>query len=65
MTVTVTVKGMSEGCEETVEDALKGVEGVETASADRETGKVTVEGSGIDSNALVKAVEEAGYEAEV
>lgn len=50
------------GCEETVEDALAGVDGVERATADRESESATVEGDA-DVDALVSAVEDAGYEA--
>ncbi len=63
MTVTITVEGMScGGCEQTVEEALLGVSGVETANADRETDSATVQGNApVDS--LVSAVEDAGYSA--
>lgn len=45
MTTTLRVTGMTcGGCEENVETALRGVEGVEDASADNETDTVTVEG---------------------
>jgi copper chaperone CopZ len=50
------------GCEETVEDALREVSGVESATADRETDSATVEGDA-DPDALVAAVENAGYSA--
>ncbi|WP_089881067.1 heavy-metal-associated domain-containing protein [Halogeometricum limi] len=60
---TLTVEGMSCGhCEQTVEDALSGVSGVESASADHESSSVTVEGDA-DAAELVSAVEEAGYDA--
>ncbi|WP_123536059.1 heavy-metal-associated domain-containing protein [Halosimplex salinum] len=59
----ITVTGMScEGCEQSVEDALEGVSGVEDATADRESETATVEGDA-DEAALVQAVEDAGYEA--
>ncbi|WP_436923337.1 heavy-metal-associated domain-containing protein [Halosimplex amylolyticum] len=59
----ITVSGMScEGCEQSVEDALEGVPGVETATADRESETATVEGDA-DEAALVQAVEDAGYDA--
>ncbi len=51
-----------EGCEQSVEDALEGVSGVEDATADRESETATVEGDA-DEAALVQAVEDAGYEA--
>jgi len=60
---TITVTGMScGGCEQTVVEALEGVSGVESATADRETETATVEGDA-DTAALVDAVEDAGYEA--
>lgn len=63
MARTITVTGMScGGCEDTVESALKDVDGVVEASADNESDAVTVEG---DANveALVEAIENAGYDA--
>lgn len=61
MATTITVEGMScGGCEQTVEDALRGVEGVTGVDVDRTTGSATVEGSS-DTDALVAAVEDAGY----
>lgn len=63
MSQTITVEGMScDHCEQSVEDALKEVSGVESAEADRETERATVEGDA-DSGALVSAVDEAGYDA--
>jgi copper chaperone len=63
MTQTITVEGMScGGCEQTVEEALMGVSGVENATADRESNTVTVEGDAAIED-LVAAVEDAGYAA--
>ncbi len=63
MSQTITVDGMScEHCEQTVEGALESVAGVTSASADREAGTATVDGEAT-ADALVGAVEEAGYEA--
>ncbi len=60
---TITVEGMScEHCEQTVEDALEGVDGVESVDVDRESERATVEGDA-DPQALVSAVDEAGYDA--
>jgi copper chaperone CopZ len=65
MTATIDVEGMScDGCEESVEDALMDVPGVTEASADREHGVAKVEGDA-DAQALVDAVEDAGYQASV
>lgn len=61
MTTTISVEGMTCGhCEQSVEEALRGVEGVTDASADNETDRVTVEGDA-DTTSLVQAVEDAGY----
>ena len=63
MNRTLTVEGMScDHCEQTVEEALEGVAGVERATADRVSASVTIEGDA-DPNALVNAVDEAGYDA--
>lgn len=63
MSQTITVEGMScDHCEETVEDALEDVPGVESAAADREAKRATVEGDA-DPQTLVGAVDEAGYDA--
>ncbi|MFC7325802.1 heavy-metal-associated domain-containing protein [Halorubrum rutilum] len=60
---TITVEGMSCGhCERSVAEALEGVDGVERATADRESASATVEGDA-DPDALVSAVSEAGYDA--
>ena len=60
MSATITVEGMScSGCEETVEEAVEGVEGVTSANADRESNAVSAEGDA-DVNDLVRAVEDAG-----
>jgi copper chaperone CopZ len=60
---TITVEGMScTGCEDNVTDALAEVPGVESATADHEAGTATVEGDA-DVDAVVAAVEDAGYEA--
>ncbi|EMA46002.1 CopZ family metallochaperone [Halococcus saccharolyticus] len=62
---TITVEGMScEHCEQTVEEALQSVPGVSDARADHEAEHATIEGDP-DSAALVRAVEDAGYEASV
>ncbi|WP_435317129.1 heavy-metal-associated domain-containing protein [Haloarchaeobius sp. TZWSO28] len=63
MSQKLTVEGMSCGhCEQTVEDALLDVAGVEDATADNESNSVTVTGDAqVDD--LVAAVEDAGYDA--
>lgn len=63
MSRTITVEGMScEHCEQTVEEALSGVGGVESVDVDREAESATVEGDA-DEDELVAAVEDAGYDA--
>jgi copper chaperone CopZ len=63
VTRTITVEGMScDGCERTVGDALRDVEGVTEVHVDRTTNSASVEGDA-DADALVRAVEDAGYEA--
>jgi copper chaperone CopZ len=63
VTRTITVEGMScGGCEQSVEEALRGVAGVTRAEADREADSATVEGEA-DVDALLAAVEDAGYTA--
>jgi len=63
MSQTITVEGMScEHCEATVEEALRGVDGVCDVSVDRESKTATVDGDA-EATALVDAVTEAGYEA--
>jgi len=63
MTKTYTVTGMSCGhCEQSVEDAVGELDGVEDADADNEGGTLVVEGEP-DDDAVIAAVDEAGYEA--
>jgi copper chaperone CopZ len=60
---TINVDGMAcTGCEDNVTDALGELPGVESASADHEAGTATVEGD-VDVDAVVAAIEDAGYEA--
>lgn len=63
MSITLTVTGMTcEHCEQSVVEALEGVEGVTDATADRDAEQATVEGEA-DTDALIDAVQSAGYEA--
>lgn len=65
MTRTITVEGMScEHCEQTVVEALEGVDGVESATADKDSASASIEGDA-DVEALVAAVNETSYEASV
>ncbi|MFB6108833.1 MAG: heavy-metal-associated domain-containing protein [Haloplanus sp.] len=62
-TTKITVEGMScEHCEETVTDALGGVDGVTDVAVGRAAERATVDGDA-DADSLVRAVEDAGYEA--
>lgn len=57
----LTVEGMNCGhCEQTVEDAVRDVSGVERADAAHDAERVTVEGTA-SRESLVAAIEEAGY----
>ncbi len=61
MTRDLNVSGMHcDGCERRVVDSLREVDGIEDASADHETGTVTVEGDANTQDVRL-AVEEAGY----
>jgi copper chaperone CopZ len=63
MSQTIAVEGMScEHCEQTVEEVLEEVEGVTSATADRDSESATVEGFA-ERNELVTVVEDAGYDA--
>lgn len=63
MPTTLTVEGMScTHCEQTVAEALSDITGVENVAVDRESARATVEGDA-DVDALVTAVEDAGYSA--
>ena len=58
-----TVEGMScDGCEQTVRDAILDVDGVTDVDVDRETESASVEGDA-DPDAVVRAVNDAGYDA--
>jgi Cu+-exporting ATPase len=65
MTTTIKVNGMMCGhCKATVEKALKSVPGVGNAEADLEKKQAVIEHDGtVSEEALIKAVNDAGYEA--
>jgi Cu+-exporting ATPase len=60
------IRGMScAGCVGNVQQALQQIEGVEWAEVDLATGRARVHGAGrVPTESLVRAVENAGYEAE-
>jgi len=60
MSQTITVDGMScEHCEQSVEEALATVEGVQSVEVDLDAAQATVEGDAATQD-LVSAVDEAG-----
>ncbi|MGY6499492.1 MAG: heavy-metal-associated domain-containing protein [Acidimicrobiales bacterium] len=57
------VKGMTcDHCVRAVTDAVSAVDGVETVQVDLAGELVTVDGAGVDPDAVRAAVSEAGYE---
>ena len=65
MSIELKIEGMSCGhCKMSVEKALKSVPGVEKVEVSLEKGEALVEGTA-DPKALVQAVEEEGYRAQV
>ena len=63
MSTTLTVTGMScDHFEQTVVEALEGLDGVTSASADNEADRAVVEGDA-DLDTMIAAIEDAGYEA--
>ncbi|HEX9775050.1 MAG TPA: heavy-metal-associated domain-containing protein [Actinomycetota bacterium] len=63
-TIALNVSGMTcDGCERSVTKALRNVDGVGEVTASHATGLVEVEAeAGIARDALVAAVEQAGYD---
>ena len=63
MSQTITVDGMScEHCEQSVEEALASVQGVQSVEVDLDAAQATIEGDATTQD-LITAVDEAGYEA--
>ncbi|MDQ6745456.1 MAG: heavy-metal-associated domain-containing protein [Actinomycetota bacterium] len=59
---TYVVEGMTCGhCELSVREEVEELDGVESARADRSTGRLTVRGEAIDDTAVREAVQTAGY----
>ncbi len=66
MDIQLNVSGMTCGhCKAAVEGALKGVSGVEEVQVDLEGGKAEIQGQHFDVDALIAAVLDEGYEAQV
>lgn len=64
MSVELSVNGMScTDCEASVKEALEGLAGVESATADHETDTATADGE-VDPLDAIVAVEDAGYDAD-
>jgi len=62
--ITYTVPGMSCGhCESAVRGELQEVAGVESVSVDLDTKLVVVRGDRLDDQALLAAIDQAGYKA--
>ena len=62
-TVTYRVPGVScEHCRAAITEEVSGVAGVESVAVDLEAKTVTVSGTPLDEEALIAAIDEAGYE---
>jgi copper chaperone CopZ len=63
-TITYSVPGMSCGhCRAAITAEVSAVPGVQQVDVDLDTKLVAISGSGLESTALVAAIDEAGYEA--
>jgi copper chaperone len=66
MSIELNVTGMTCGhCKAAVEKALQNVSGVNTTQVDLASGKVSVEGEQVNTDALIAAVIEEGYSAQL
>lgn len=62
-TITLSVPGMTCGhCEAAVKQEVGAVAGVADVTVDLDTKDVTVTGSGLDRDAIVEAIDEAGFD---
>ena len=62
-TLTYTVPGVScEHCRSAIEGEVSGVAGVTSVAVDLEAKTVTVTGTPLDAQAVVAAIDEAGYD---
>jgi Cu+-exporting ATPase len=65
-TIEIRIEGMScEHCAARVQKALAALKGVREATVELEAGSAVITGDGIDADAVVAAVDEAGYSAMV
>ncbi len=63
ITMTFTVPGMTCGhCESAVTQEVSALAGVTAVAVDLDTKIVTVEGSDLDSDQIIAAIDEAGFE---
>jgi copper chaperone CopZ len=64
--ITLRISGMScQNCVHHVTDALKAVNGVTDVVLDLVSGNAVVEHTGVRTDLLIKAVNDAGYEAKI
>ena len=62
-TVTYSVPGVScAHCQAAITEEVSGLDGVETVEVDLETKTVSVTGEPLDEDAIIAAIDEAGYE---
>lgn len=65
-TVTYSVPGVScSHCQAAITEEVRGVAGVESVDVDLHTKTVTIAGESLDEQALIAAIDEAGYEVAV
>ncbi len=66
MSIELNVTGMTCGhCKAAVEGALQKLDGVKTVSVNLEQGRAVIEGDHLEPNALIAAVADEGYSAQV
>jgi copper chaperone len=66
MSIELNVTGMTCGhCKAAVEGALQKLDGVKAVSVNLEQGRAVIEGDHLEPNALIAAVVEEGYRAQV
>ena len=62
--IILNVKGMMcEGCENRIQKVVKNIEGVESVSANHNTGKVSITANeNLEKETITEAIEDIGYE---